>query len=137
MTDQYDISVTELDEETCWRLLARASFGRVGFVDANGELAVLPVKASLRTAGCDSSTSVISEGLPTSKFTVPGGKPASCKHSKISALRSGVLLEGRLTTVQPAASAAASLRQSKFTGKFHGAMAATTPTGCCHTQCRL
>ena len=47
MTDEYDISVTELDEETCWRLLARASFGRVGFVDINGELAVLPVNASV------------------------------------------------------------------------------------------
>src|SRR4029079_12559937 len=47
MTDEYDIEVTELDEETCWRLLARAGFGRVGFVDVDDELAVLPVNAGV------------------------------------------------------------------------------------------
>ena len=47
MTDQYDISVTDLDEDTCWRLLARAAFGRVGFVDSDGEVVVLPVNAGV------------------------------------------------------------------------------------------
>jgi nitroimidazol reductase NimA-like FMN-containing flavoprotein (pyridoxamine 5'-phosphate oxidase superfamily) len=47
MTDEFDITVTELDEETCWRLLARAGFGRVGFVDSDDELVVLPVNAGV------------------------------------------------------------------------------------------
>ena len=47
MADQYDIAVAELDEDTCWRLLARASVGRVGFVDAERDLVVLPVNAGV------------------------------------------------------------------------------------------
>jgi nitroimidazol reductase NimA-like FMN-containing flavoprotein (pyridoxamine 5'-phosphate oxidase superfamily) len=47
MAEDYDISVTELDEETCWRLLSRAGFGRVGLVDSNDELVVLPVNAGV------------------------------------------------------------------------------------------
>ena len=47
MADEYDIAITELDEETCWRLLARAAFGRVGFVDSDGEVVVLPVNAGV------------------------------------------------------------------------------------------
>lgn len=47
MADEYDVAVTELDEETCWRLLARAGFGRVGFVDMDDELVVLPVNAGV------------------------------------------------------------------------------------------
>jgi hypothetical protein len=43
MADEFDIAMTELDEQACWRLLARASFGRVGFVDEDDELVVLPV----------------------------------------------------------------------------------------------
>ena len=45
MDDDYDITVEELDEPTCWRLVARAGFGRVGFVHA-GEVMVLPVNAA-------------------------------------------------------------------------------------------
>jgi hypothetical protein len=47
MADEYDIEMAELDQETCWRLLARAGFGRVGFVDTNDELVVLPVNAAV------------------------------------------------------------------------------------------
>jgi nitroimidazol reductase NimA-like FMN-containing flavoprotein (pyridoxamine 5'-phosphate oxidase superfamily) len=43
--DQYDITIEELDEPTCWRLVARAGFGRVGFVHA-GEVMVLPVNTA-------------------------------------------------------------------------------------------
>jgi nitroimidazol reductase NimA-like FMN-containing flavoprotein (pyridoxamine 5'-phosphate oxidase superfamily) len=44
--DEYDIIVDDLDEPTCWRLLGRAGFGRVGFV-VDGEITVLPVNAAL------------------------------------------------------------------------------------------
>jgi nitroimidazol reductase NimA-like FMN-containing flavoprotein (pyridoxamine 5'-phosphate oxidase superfamily) len=43
--DEYDITIEELDVPTCWRLVARTGFGRVGFVHA-GEVTVLPVNAA-------------------------------------------------------------------------------------------
>jgi nitroimidazol reductase NimA-like FMN-containing flavoprotein (pyridoxamine 5'-phosphate oxidase superfamily) len=46
MTEVYDIQETELDEEMCWRMLARAGFGRVGFVEGDG-VVVLPVNAAV------------------------------------------------------------------------------------------
>ncbi|MGD9700896.1 MAG: pyridoxamine 5'-phosphate oxidase family protein [Acidimicrobiia bacterium] len=55
--NEYDIFVDELEEPTCWRLLSRADFGRVGFIH-DGELMVLPVNSAVsshrvvfRTAG--------------------------------------------------------------------------------------
>jgi hypothetical protein len=42
---------------------------------------------------------------------------------------SGVSGEGLSTTVQPAASAGATFHSAMASGKFHGTMAATTPTG--------
>lgn len=46
MADEYEITADELDEPTCWRLLARAGFGRVGFVH-DGAVFVLPVNAAV------------------------------------------------------------------------------------------
>lgn len=46
MNDEYEITIEELDEETCWRLLSRSRFGRVGFV-ANDEIVMLPVNAAV------------------------------------------------------------------------------------------
>ena len=42
---------------------------------------------------------------------------------------SGVVLAGLSTTVHPAASAGHTLFAMSVSGKFHGAMAAITPTG--------
>jgi uncharacterized protein len=42
MDDEYDITIDELDEATCWRLAARAGFGRIGFV-LDDEIMVHPV----------------------------------------------------------------------------------------------
>jgi len=67
MNDEYDIIVDELDEETCWRLLARAGFGRVGFVKEEAVI-VLPVNSAVsdgrvifRTAG-DASLAAAGDG---------------------------------------------------------------------------
>lgn len=46
MDDDYEIVAEEIDEPTCWRLLARAGFGRVGFVQ-DGAVVVLPVNAAV------------------------------------------------------------------------------------------
>jgi nitroimidazol reductase NimA-like FMN-containing flavoprotein (pyridoxamine 5'-phosphate oxidase superfamily) len=47
MEREYEILVEELDEQTCWLLLARAGFGRVGFVQDEAVL-VLPVNCAVR-----------------------------------------------------------------------------------------
>ena len=49
---------------------------------------------------------------------------------------SGVSSAGLTTTVQPAASAGETLRVIMAKGKFHGVIAATTPTGCFITMMR-
>lgn len=46
MNGDYDILVDELDEPTCWRLMVRAGFGRVGFMQGD-DLIVLPVNAAV------------------------------------------------------------------------------------------
>jgi hypothetical protein len=43
-------------------------------------------------------------------------------------------MAGLTTTAQPAASAGASFQTTSATGKFHGVIAATTPTGAGRTQ---
>ena len=62
-------------------------------------------------------------------FSTPGGTPASCASSTSASEVSGVSSAGLPTTVQPAASAGAILRAIIASGKFHGVIAATTPTG--------
>ncbi len=46
-TDHYEVNLEVLDDATCWRLLARAAFGRVAFFHAD-ELHVLPVNAAVK-----------------------------------------------------------------------------------------
>ena len=46
MDKEFEIVEQQLDEPTCWRLVARAGFGRVGFV-RNGAVAVLPVNVTV------------------------------------------------------------------------------------------
>ncbi len=46
-TDHYEVNLEVLDDATCWRLLARAAFGRIAFFHDN-ELHVLPVNAAVR-----------------------------------------------------------------------------------------
>ena len=48
----------------------------------------------------------------------------------MASAQSGVSSAGLMTIVQPAASAGATLRVIMAIGKFHGAIAATTPIGC-------
>jgi hypothetical protein len=50
---------------------------------------------------------------------------------------SGVYSDGRMTTVQPAARAAAAARATLYAGKFHAVMMPTTPIGCFRTVNRL
>ena len=65
-----------------------------------------------------------------SKFNTPAGMPARIASSAAASAVSGVSSAGLITTVQPAASAGATLRVIMASGKFHGVIAAHTPIGC-------
>ncbi|GAA3310813.1 hypothetical protein GCM10020295_78880 [Streptomyces cinereospinus] len=98
-------------------------------------LAVLaePVKYRQRTARFSYSSSAISAAPPgawVTTFTVPGGKPASCRTSPISSPAvTGASSEGLTTTVLPAASGATTARHARTCAPFHGVKLATTPSG--------
>jgi nitroimidazol reductase NimA-like FMN-containing flavoprotein (pyridoxamine 5'-phosphate oxidase superfamily) len=46
MDNDYDIVMDNLSEDTCWRMLARARFGRVAYLDGDEPVA-LPVNAGV------------------------------------------------------------------------------------------
>lgn len=62
-------------------------------------------------------------------LSTPGGTPACCARAVSASDVSGVSSAGLHTTVHPAARAGAILRAIMAAGKFHGVIAATTPTG--------
>jgi hypothetical protein len=62
-------------------------------------------------------------------FSTPGGSPASAASSASRIVVPGVSGEGLSTMVLPAASAGPAFQIAITSGKFHGAMPATTPTG--------
>ncbi len=101
-------------------------------------VSVEPVNERWRTTSLSHST------LPTSEersvgttLRTPAGRPARCVSSARASAHSGVCPGGFTTTVQPAASAGATLRVIIATGKFHGVIAAQTPIGCLSTSTRL
>ena len=66
---------------------------------------------------------------PVTTLTTPAGIPASCAISASARAVSGVWLAGLMMTVLPQASAGATFHDVSSSGKFHGTIAATTPTG--------
>ena len=62
-------------------------------------------------------------------FNTPGGSPASCASSEKAIAVSEVSSAGFSTTVFPAASAGATFHANISSGKFHGMIWPTTPTG--------
>ena len=63
-------------------------------------------------------------------LTTPSGTPASVSSAARARVVSGVCAAGLMTTVHPAARAGPILRVPMASGKFHGVMAKTGPTGC-------
>ena len=89
---------------------------------------VEPVKATLRTSGCVTSASPVTGPVPVTTLNTPSGRISlriSCRRSVVN----GVVSAGFATTVLPHSSAGPSLLQSSVVGKFHGTIAATTPSG--------
>ena len=92
--------------------------------------AVDPVKDSTRTFGLRHITSPASAArVVVTTLNTPAGTPASCASLAMARAQSGVSAAGLATMVQPAASAAPTLRVSMAIGKFQGVMATATPQG--------
>ncbi|MEJ7720584.1 MAG: hypothetical protein WKF58_09105 [Ilumatobacteraceae bacterium] len=62
-------------------------------------------------------------------MSTPSGSPASTNACASRSPISGVIGDGLNTTALPAARAGAILRLAMLSGKFHGVITATTPTG--------
>ncbi len=99
---------------------------------------VEPVNDNLRTLG------EVAKRLPTVFASLvgmilmtPSGIPTSLASCARAKLDKGVSWGGLTTIVQPAANAGAILRVIMAFGKFHGVMAAQTPTGSLVTMTRL
>jgi len=99
-------------------------------------ISVEPVKDSLRTMGLAQISPPMALAEPVTTLNTPAGMPARAASSASASAENGVWLAGLTTIVQPAASAAPALRVIIADGKFHGVIAAQTPTGSRVTRMR-
>ena len=90
--------------------------------------AVEPVKATQSMSMCAASRRPVSPA-PGSTCNTPSGRPASAASAASRMAVSGDFSLGLRMTLLPAASAGAIFHDAISSGKFHGTMAATTPTG--------
>ena len=99
--------------------------------------AVDPVKLSFLMTGLPVKTGPITEASPVTTEKSPGGRPARRASSASARGEKGVWGAGFTRIEQPAARAGATFRVIIATGKFHGVIAAQTPTGSRSTRSRL
>src|SRR5207248_1041991 len=90
---------------------------------------VPPVNEIAFTDGCVQIGSPASGPVPWMIFNTPAGKPASPHSSANSVAVRGVTSDGLPTTQLPAASAGAIFQVNRYSGRFHGEMLPTTPSG--------
>ncbi len=94
-------------------------------------IGVEPVKVSLRSRSSPISGAITS---PVSwveiTLSTPAGRPTSAIRSASASIVNGVCWAGLTTIVQPAAIAGPILRVPIASGKFHGVIISTGPTGC-------
>ncbi len=97
---------------------------------------VEPVKLILRTSGFLVISTPMASGSPVITLRTPAGTPARSASTARARADNGVCSAGLTTMVHPAASAGDTLRVTMPEGKFHGVMAAHTPTGSLSTRKR-
>ncbi|MCY1241314.1 hypothetical protein D9M72_542080 [compost metagenome] len=97
---------------------------------------VEPVKVSLRTSGLLLISPPMALADPVTTDSTPAGMPARSASATSASAVSGVCDAGLSTMVQPTASAGPALRVIIAAGKFHGVIAAHTPTGSLVTTMR-
>ncbi len=89
---------------------------------------VSPVKAILAMRGLRASGVPTSEPWPNTTFSTPGGSTSPIRSIRTARLI-GVSDAGLITTQLPATSAGASFHAAISSGKFHGMIWPTTPSG--------
>src|SRR5271155_5237735 len=87
------------------------------------------VKENLAISGCDEIANPTVGPSPFTMLKTPCGTPASSRICDSRYAESGASSLGLSTTVQPAASAGATLQAIWFMGQFHGVIKPHTPTG--------
>src|SRR2546421_4582548 len=92
-------------------------------------ISVEPVKVSMRTSGLEVSSLPITLALPVITLNTPLGTPARSASTARASAVSGVSEAGLHTTVQPTASAGATLRVIMAAGEFHRLVGADHPIG--------
>lgn len=106
----------------------RLRLDRPEYCSSFAPVAVEPVKASTSTSMCRASGSPTRAPWPGSTFSTPSGRPASAASAANRSAVRGDRSEGLSTTELPMASAGAIFQQAISSGKFHGTIAATTPS---------
>ena len=87
------------------------------------------MNAIFATSGCSTSRRPHTLPGPATTLTTPSGIPAPVAISANRSAVSGVSSAGFSTTVLPAANAGASFHEAITSGKFHGTINPTTPSG--------
>ncbi|SKX48589.1 Uncharacterised protein [Mycobacteroides abscessus subsp. massiliense] len=86
------------------------------------------MKAILAIRLLDASGLPASTPNPLTMFTTPGGRRSPMRENRYR-MDAGVCSAGLSTTVLPAAMAGASFQLAISSGKFHGMICPTTPSG--------
>ncbi|MNT77028.1 hypothetical protein D3C72_2161000 [compost metagenome] len=89
-----------------------------------------PVKVMPSMSGCVVRNSPAESGPnPCARFSTPAGSPAWSATSANSVAVLGVTSDGFMITVLPNASAGATFQVNSSSGRFHGEITPTTPSG--------
>src|SRR3569832_925734 len=115
----------DLPPSSCATRLTVSAAARATAMPARVE----PVNDIMSMPGCEDIASPTVGPSPLTRLNTPGGTPASCSTSANSIAFIGATSDGLSTTVQPAASAGATLQTIWLIGQFHGVMSPQTPTG--------
>src|SRR5262249_48424705 len=92
-------------------------------------VAVDPVNATLSTPGYSARAAPAVPPNPVTMFTTPAGRPIPVSSSPRRSATRLASSAGLSTMVQPGASTGPIFHTALLTGRFHGTIAATTPTG--------
>ena len=96
---------------------------------------VEPVKTTAAVRGSATSAAPTDSPAPGKRCSAAGGTPASCSRRTASKAISGVCSAGLASTGLPAASAPATWPTKIASGKFHGLIATTGPSGAAGGAC--
>src|SRR5512143_554654 len=94
-----------------------------------------PVKLTAQTSGSPISAGPTASPEPNNTLTTPAGIPAANAHSANTIAARDDDSAGLSTIVLPNANAGPAFQSGIATGKFHGVISATTPSGCRRVNC--